>query len=30
VTLESKHVLGPLGYLGYGLFWGFSKLFVLW
>jgi chemotaxis protein histidine kinase CheA len=30
VTLEPKHVLGPLGYLGYGLFWGIAKLFVLW
>jgi len=30
VSLERKHVLGPLGYLGYGLVWGISKLFVLW
>src|SRR5262249_18427664 len=29
VTLERKHVLGPLGMVGYGLWWGISKLFVL-
>ena len=29
VTLQRKHVLGPLGYVGYGLWWGVSKLFVL-
>jgi hypothetical protein len=30
VSLDRKRVLGPLGYLGYGLVWGISKLFVLW
>jgi len=30
LNLERKHVLGPLGYLGYGIAWGITKLFVLW
>lgn len=29
VRLQRKRVLGPLGYLGYGIWWGFKKLFVL-
>jgi hypothetical protein len=29
VRLERKRILGPLGYLGYGLWWGLSKLFVI-
>jgi chromosome segregation ATPase len=28
VNLQRKHILGPLGYVGYGLWWAFSKLFV--
>ena len=29
VTLERKQILGPLGYVGYGLWWAVSKLFVI-
>jgi hypothetical protein len=29
VTLKRKRILGPLGYVGYGLWWAFSKLFVI-
>ena len=29
VTLERRVVLGPLGYVGYGLWWAISKLFVI-
>jgi hypothetical protein len=29
VTLERKRILGPLGYVGYGLWWTLSKLFVI-
>ena len=29
VTLERGRILGPLGYVGYGLWWAFSKLFVI-
>lgn len=29
VTLERKRVLGPLGYLAYGIGWCVEKLFVL-
>jgi len=29
VHLEKKLVLGPLGHLGYGLWWALSKLFVI-
>jgi hypothetical protein len=29
VTLEKKVALGPLGYIGYGLYWAVSKLFVI-
>jgi len=29
VTLEKKVTLGPLGYIGYGLYWAVSKLFVI-
>jgi len=29
ITLERRRILGPLGYLSYGLWWGISKLFVI-
>ena len=29
INLQRKRVLGPLGYIGYGFWWGFSKLFVI-
>ncbi|WP_430462079.1 DUF4349 domain-containing protein [Thalassolituus sp. LLYu03] len=29
VTLEKKVQLGPLGYVGYGIYWAISKLFVI-
>jgi hypothetical protein len=29
VTLERERILGPLGYVGYGLWWAISKLFVI-
>ena len=29
VKLERARILGPLGYIGYGLWWAFSKLFVI-
>ena len=29
VTLERRHILGPLGYASYGLWWVISKLFVI-
>jgi len=29
VTLVEKPLLGPLGYVGYGLWWAISKLFVI-
>ena len=29
ITLQRKQILGPLGYAGYGLWWVFSKLFVI-
>lgn len=29
LTLERKHILGPLGYLGYGIYWVVEKLFVI-
>lgn len=29
LALRRKRILGPLGYLGYGLWWLFSKLFVI-
>lgn len=29
VTLEKKVKLGPLGYVGYGIYWAISKLFVI-
>jgi chromosome segregation ATPase len=29
ITLQRKPILGPLGYVGYGLWWAFSKLFVI-
>ena len=29
VTFERKTILGPLGYVGYGVWWVFSKLFVI-
>jgi hypothetical protein len=29
VDLERKRILGPLGYVGYGLWWALSKLFVI-
>ncbi len=29
VTLEKKVTLGPLGYIGWGLYWAVSKLFVI-
>lgn len=29
IRLRRERILGPLGYLGYGLWWAFSKLFVI-
>ena len=29
VTLERERILGPLGYIGYGVWWAFSKLFIV-
>jgi hypothetical protein len=29
VTLQRRQILGPLGYVGYGLWWAISKLFVI-
>lgn len=29
VTLRRRRILGPLGYVSYGLWWAFSKLFVI-
>ena len=29
INLRRKRTLGPLGHVGYGLWWGFSKLFVI-
>ncbi len=29
LTLERKRILGPLGYLGYGIYWVVEKLFVI-
>lgn len=29
VRLERRQILGPLGYVGYGVWWLFSKLFVI-
>jgi hypothetical protein len=29
ITLQRKQILGPLGYVGYGIWWAFSKLFVI-
>jgi hypothetical protein len=29
VTASRERILGPLGYLGYGLYWVVAKLFVL-
>lgn len=29
VSIQHKHVLGPLGYVGYGLWWAISKLFLI-
>ncbi|MBI3722911.1 DUF4349 domain-containing protein [bacterium] len=29
LTAERPRILGPLGYAGYGLWWVFSKLFVI-
>jgi hypothetical protein len=29
LSVERPHLLGPLGYLGYGLFWVVSKLFLI-
>jgi DNA repair ATPase RecN len=29
ITLQRKRILGPLGYIGYGFWWAFSKLFVI-
>jgi chaperonin cofactor prefoldin len=29
VNLQRKRILGPLGYAAYGLWWAFSKLFVI-
>mgnify|MGYP001150318430 CR=1 FL=1 len=29
VDLQRKRILGPVGYIGYGLWWAFSKLFVI-
>ena len=29
VSLQRRRILGPLGYVSYGLWWGISKLFVI-
>jgi hypothetical protein len=29
ITLQRRPILGPLGYLAYGLWWSISKLFVI-
>ena len=29
VTLQRRTILGPLGYVAKGLWWGISKLFVI-
>jgi DNA repair ATPase RecN len=29
INLQRKRILGPLGYVGYGVWWVFSKLFVV-
>lgn len=29
VRLKKKRILGPVGYVGYGLWWGIKKLFVI-
>jgi hypothetical protein len=29
VTLAPRHILGPLGYVGYGIGWAASKLFII-
>ena len=29
IHLRRERILGPLGYLGYGLWWTLSKLFVI-
>ncbi len=29
IELEPERILGPLGYIGHGLWWAFSKLFVI-
>ena len=29
IHLQRRRILGPLGYLGYGAWWAFSKLFVI-
>jgi hypothetical protein len=29
ITLQRERILGPLGYVGWGLWWAFSKLFVI-
>lgn len=29
VTLQRRQILGPLGYVSYGLWWTISKLFVI-
>lgn len=29
INLQRKRILGPLGYIGYGFWWAFSKLFVI-
>lgn len=29
VTLKRERILGPLGWIGYGVYWGFRKLFVI-
>lgn len=29
ITLRRERILGPLGYVGYGLWWAISKLFVI-
>ncbi len=29
INLQRKRVLGPLGYIGYGFWWAFSKLFII-
>ena len=29
INLKRKRVLGPIGYVGYGLWWVVKKLFVI-